>query len=165
MAASISQATKSKTQTYAIGKRSMQATWQHTMGTMPLASRLRRKCNACNTIRSGCMVCALQPTWSYSECTFNLSYIPSNRQHLQLLCSSLIGCDTGDGRNVPTTAESMQPGNNHTQSHYSRDVASKAQALRSLATRTTRVFRNTQCAQCHRTTKLSATVARDTISG
>ena len=35
------------------------------------------------------------------------------------------------------------------------EQGNKAQALTSLATRTTWVFRNTQCVQCHQTTKLS----------
>ena len=43
------------------------------------------------------------------------------------------------------------------------EQGNKAQALTSLATRTTWVFRNTQCMLCYRTTKLSATVARDAI--
>ena len=61
---------------------------------------------------------------------------------------------TISGRYVPMTAESM---------HHSRDIASIGQALMLLEMRTSRVFYNTQCVQCHWTIKLSATAARNAI--
>ena len=94
------------------------------MGTMPLASKLRHECNACNAISSGYMAYALPPTLSYTEHTHNIIYMPKNWQHLNF-CSPLLGCNTGNDLNVPMTVEIMQSGNDHGHLHHSRDMETK----------------------------------------